>query len=428
MTSEPLNRTLQRVEFLRLAITLTAAGCAGFLLVLPFIVPEGHSIRALGAWLMMLVSCAAAIALWRARVDWSLRMLCYGAWGVVTVMCVLAEGLRSPIVFSYPAIIMLAGWLLGKRTAIILGLLTVAAGFAIALATATHILQPIPPAPPLVTWLVQTIIVAVIVAMLMLVIAERDSQLDSQKRLAQEMREQHAFHETLVRAQSDAGLGMFVVARGKKITYVNEAACRIFGYAPAEIKSLPGYLDVIHPDERKRISGYHQRRISGEQFENSYRTAIITKKEARREIEMTVAYLETGKMPRVLAIIQDVTERMRAEAALSQTEEKFAKVFQASPIPISLARFEDGRFVDINPAFELLFGWPRDEVIGHSSTEIGLWRSIEERLAWTRALRHAGSTQRFVATWLNKSGEAAHLPDFPAESDPDRRRGLHSLA
>ncbi len=404
MTSESFDDSQQRIQFLRLAIALTAGGCAGFLLVLSFIVPEGHSIRAIGAVLMLLVSAAAGLALWRARVEWSLRILCFGAWGVVTVMCVLAEGLRSPIAFTYPAIIMLSGWLLGKRTAIIVGLLTVAAGLAIALAMSTHILQPIPPAPPLVTWLVQAIIVAVVLAMLMLIISERDGQIGRLQNMAQEVREQHDFHETLVRAQSDAGLGMFVVAMGK-ITYVNEAACRIFGYAPEEIKSLPSYLGVIHPDEHKRISANHQRRIRGEQFENSYRTAIITKKGARREIAMTVGYLETGKMPRVLAVIQDITERVQAEAALSQTEEKFAKVFQASPIPISLARFEDGRFVDINPAFELLFGWPRDEVVGRTSTEIGLWRSVEDRLAWVRELRHAGSTQRFEVDWSSQSGE-----------------------
>ena len=271
--TDPGRNKAQSVTFLRLTLTLTAAGCAGFLMVLPFLVPAGHSIRAIGAALLLATCGVSALALWRGRVDWSLWILCCGAWLVVTVMSVLAEGLRSPIVFAYPAIIMLAGWLLGRRMAIILGLLTVIAGFGIALATALNILQPIPPAPPLVVWLVQTIVVAVAVTVVLLVIEERDGQIGSLQRMAQEMREQHAFNETLMGAQSNAGLGMFVVAMGK-ITYVNEAACRIFGYAPEEIKSLPSYLDVIHPDEHKRISRLppapHQRQAVREQLQDGH--------------------------------------------------------------------------------------------------------------------------------------------------------------
>ena len=404
MTSEPINSTLQRVEFLRLALSLTAAGCGGFLLVLPFIVPEGHSIRALGPVLMLAICGVAALALWRDRVDWSLRILSYGAWLVVTVMCILAEGLRTPAVFAYPVIIMLAGWLLGRRTAIILGLLTVTAGLAIALATVFNILQPIPPAPPLVTWLVQTIIVAIAVSIVILVIKDRDNRIGSLQRLTQEMREQHAFHETLVRAQSDAGLGMFIILGGR-IVYANDALCRMFGYTQEEIKALPSYLDLTPPDEHERISRNHQRRLRGEQFENSYRITVITKTEERREVEMTVATMASDRVMRVLVIMHDVTERVQTEAALNQTAEKFSKIFQASPIATSLTTTSEGIFLDANPAFIRTFGWTRKELIGRSSTAVGLWPSLGERNRWVNDLLPASQSRRFVATWHNKDGE-----------------------
>ena len=225
-------------------LEVIAGGFTGFLFISPLIVPDGHSIRTLSAVLLLTACSASALALWRNQVEWSLRFLVYGSWLAVTVMCILVEGIRTPIAFAYPVIIMLAGWLLGRRTAIILGLLTVTAGLAIALATVFHILQPIPPAPPLVTWLVQTIIVASAVSIVILVIKDRDNRIGSLQRLTQEMREQHAFHETLVRAQSDAGLGMFIILGGR-IVYANDALCRMFGYTQEEIKALPSYLDPV---------------------------------------------------------------------------------------------------------------------------------------------------------------------------------------
>jgi PAS domain S-box-containing protein len=59
-------------------------------------------------------------------------------------------------------------------------------------------------------------------------------------------------------------------------------------------------------------------------------------------------------------------------AELRESEEKFEKAFQASPAAISIAALPDGRWIEINEALAKLTGYPRDELIGHTSLELGL--------------------------------------------------------
>ncbi|HZQ25183.1 MAG TPA: PAS domain S-box protein, partial [Terriglobales bacterium] len=70
----------------------------------------------------------------------------------------------------------------------------------------------------------------------------------------------------------------------------------------------------------------------------------------------------------------------KAETALAQsedsrrsTEDKFQKVFRSSPIPFSITTFKEGRFVDVNAAFERRYGYSRAEVLGHTVHELGIW-------------------------------------------------------
>ena len=76
---------------------------------------------------------------------------------------------------------------------------------------------------------------------------------------------------------------------------------------------------------------------------------------------------------------RDVTEAKRREAeraelfaALEDSEQSFAAVFEASPFAMSLTEMPSGRIIRVNSAFEVLFGHRREDLIGHTSPEIGL--------------------------------------------------------
>src|SRR5206468_7689477 len=83
-------------------------------------------------------------------------------------------------------------------------------------------------------------------------------------------------------------------------------------------------------------------------------------------------------------------ERARAEEALRESEQRFAKAFHANPAPLCITRLEDGVFLDVNAAFLRLTGLPRDEVIGRTSVQLGLIGAAE-RTSFLDRLRGTGA-------------------------------------
>ncbi len=70
-------------------------------------------------------------------------------------------------------------------------------------------------------------------------------------------------------------------------------------------------------------------------------------------------------------------ERRRAEDELRQTQERFSKVFRASPIGIAIFTLDEGRFVDVNDALLAMIGQDRRDVVGHTRAEVRMWEHID---------------------------------------------------
>ena len=67
---------------------------------------------------------------------------------------------------------------------------------------------------------------------------------------------------------------------------------------------------------------------------------------------------------------QCVAELKGIEEEIEQTR-KFTKAFLQNSIPASITTLKEGRFVDVSNAFLILMGRKRDEVVGHTSVELG---------------------------------------------------------
>ena len=76
----------------------------------------------------------------------------------------------------------------------------------------------------------------------------------------------------------------------------------------------------------------------------------------------TVPVVHRGE-PHVLTIVRDITERREREQALRASEEQYRAVFDASLDSLVL-RDEAFRIVDVNPSYEKMSGYSRDEVVG----------------------------------------------------------------
>jgi PAS domain S-box-containing protein len=88
----------------------------------------------------------------------------------------------------------------------------------------------------------------------------------------------------------------------------------------------------------------------------------------------------------------EALERRLADE-LRESEAKFSKVFRASPISIALAELDPPQIVDANEAFLRVFQCTREQVIGHSAIELGLWNDPADRERIIAGL-HRGETVR----------------------------------
>ena len=97
--------------------------------------------------------------------------------------------------------------------------------------------------------------------------------------------------------------------------------------------------------------------------------------------------------------------RGRAAEELSRSEERFFKVFQASPVAIILRTLAEGRVIDVNARYTELVGFKREELIGHTVYEMGLWADRNEGERVLDRLRHDGALRNVEGRFRHKSGE-----------------------
>jgi PAS domain S-box-containing protein len=103
-------------------------------------------------------------------------------------------------------------------------------------------------------------------------------------------------------------------------------------------------------------------------------------------------------------VATNVTAHRSVEAALKKSEERFARIFHATPEAIGVTRAADGTLLEVNPAFEKAFGWSRDEAVGKTTLDLGMWHDATRRDAIVAALRETGRVDSIETPVRRKDG------------------------
>ena len=101
--------------------------------------------------------------------------------------------------------------------------------------------------------------------------------------------------------------------------------------------------------------------------------ALARKWTLGRQAKLRLEDLDRMVRERTQELQQEVEERARVQEALRVSEERFAKAFLASPMPMAIQSDADGRFLDANPSFLQLAGYSADQLILHTEEELRLW-------------------------------------------------------
>ena len=87
----------------------------------------------------------------------------------------------------------------------------------------------------------------------------------------------------------------------------------------------------------------------------------------------------------------ELRERQQTEAALRESEERFRKVFDFSPIAICITSLADGRFLDANYAYWDLSGLDPKTALGRAYSDLNIRYNAEERMHFVEKIKQRRS-------------------------------------
>jgi PAS domain S-box-containing protein len=173
--------------------------------------------------------------------------------------------------------------------------------------------------------------------------------------------------EKFSKAFSAASDAMAIFASdGGKFVEVNDSYIRLSGYSRDE---LIGYnADDLNmwgnAADRERILKLtlETGRVVHEEFDFRKKSGEI------RTCLFSAESMTVSGERRMITIIQDITERKQAEAALRESEYKFRNLFEHARDAVFLADADTGILSDANPAGCAMLGWPKDQIVGKHMT------------------------------------------------------------
>ena len=171
-----------------------------------------------------------------------------------------------------------------------------------------------------------------------------------------------------LRAMIEASpLAIFLLNPQGIIHGANHAAERVFGWSTDELLGQP--LPMVPEDKWEEVRALFQRVCQGEQL-----TGVELRRRRKDgssiDVNLSIApmYDENGQVSGIVTLVDDITGRKQAEAALAQSRAEFEAIFNSISDAIVFADAER-RIVLVNPAAKALFGYDPQELTG-KSTEI----------------------------------------------------------
>ncbi|HEY1257289.1 MAG TPA: PAS domain S-box protein, partial [Terracidiphilus sp.] len=191
---------------------------------------------------------------------------------------------------------------------------------------------------------------------------------------------------------------------------INQAFVEIMGFDRDEVVGRrSNELNIwVEPRELDELLQIMRRDSVCRNFEAQFR-----RKNGQRFIgRMSVSAIELDGQICHLAMVRDVSEAKAAEEsliaaseALRLTEERYRTAFETSLDPICIVRLSDGVFIDVNSAYLECLLYRREEVIGRSSEELGVWVSRQDRQRLREKLIRSSSCKGLETQFRKKNGD-----------------------
>jgi PAS domain S-box-containing protein len=189
------------------------------------------------------------------------------------------------------------------------------------------------------------------------------------------------------------------------VTQWSSEAERIFGWKREEtLGKRIDALNMIHPADISIVNRTMERLTGGKERMVVSSNRNLTKSGAVIECTWHNSVLldHDGRMASVMSLVQDITERTRAEAALRESEERFKAIAETTPVGIGVVSVPDGTFLYVNTAYETKYGYAKGELVSKGTPDIYWDAADRDRIL--RVLKERGRVADYEVRLKRKDG------------------------
>jgi len=185
------------------------------------------------------------------------------------------------------------------------------------------------------------------------------ADITEQKRAEAALREsEQRFRATF----EQAAVGIVQVTRDGKLLRVNQRFCDLLGYTQAELLSKT-VQEITHPEDREPGRDHMNRLWAGEIQAATIERLYLRKDGSSVSGNLTASIVRDGLANPLyfIAVIEDTTERKRAEEAVQESEKRFRAIFEHAAVGIAQVAL-DGKWMTTNPRFCDIVGYTQAEL------------------------------------------------------------------
>ena len=211
--------------------------------------------------------------------------------------------------------------------------------------------------------------------------------------------------QRLADAQARAGIGTWwwEIATGR--TQFNATYYQLYGIAPGP-HGFEDFLALVHADDREGVRANVERALAGAGFyEVEYRLRRVDDGVERWFLSRAQAVYDSERRPAIVGeVVQDITDRKRAELALRESEERY-RVLHESQRDGFVKVTMDGALVEFNAVFQGMLGHEPEELRSLTYQELTpeRWRAFEADIIRTQVLER-GFSDLYEKEYRRKDG------------------------
>jgi PAS domain S-box-containing protein len=212
-------------------------------------------------------------------------------------------------------------------------------------------------------------------------------ELRERKRMEEVVRESDTRLKRILETSLDAFIS---IDSQELITEWNPQAALIFGWSREEAigqKVSNLIIPEIHRDDHLRGFERCWKTGEGPLFNRRVELNGLRRNGQLFPIELTLTSVPTRGGTTFSAFIRDISQRKQAEESLRESEEKFRKVFNSSPVAICITTLEEGKLLEANYAYWDMTGYDPKTSIGRNAEELKMWDVPDERSEFIQNLK-----------------------------------------